>query len=53
MTNGQMIYTYVVCPCLRVIHQNMYESVQVYNRSQVSVYTTIGPLVIFSGQFAD
>ena len=30
-------------PCHRVIHKNMYESNQLYNRSQVSVYTTIGP----------
>ena len=35
---------------VHVIFDNpTYESIQVYNRSQVSVYTTIGHLVIFQG----
>ena len=34
---------------LYVFDTGLYESIQVYNRSQVSVYTTIDPLVIFQG----
>ena len=46
LTNGQKMYDYVVCPCPRAIHKDLYEGIQVYTRSEVSVYRTIGPLVL-------